>query len=159
MNHVLSICIDPSSILNSLISAYLFLILIRLVFLGKMYRSFGTYKHPEEETPTIRFRVQYNLLNIISPIPRISIRISREALTSDGEDWKGNFFSDMLKPTHFTGTYVKNIKPNESGWHDVIVFSDASRIAFNLHYIKGVGQDQEWKTSDGYYIVKYKFPH
>lgn len=158
MNDLLSTYLDPSGILNSVISAYLFLLFIRLIFLGKIYNSFGTYRHDEDNTPAIKFKVQYNYLNFISPIPRISIRISREALTSDGEDWKGNFFSDMLKPTHFTGTYVKNIKPNEAGWQDVIIFSDANRIAFNLHYIIGTGHNQEWKTTDGYYIVKHKFP-
>lgn len=141
-----------------LFAIYLFIIIIRVVALLKLWKFFGVYGHitpPNEKPDDVTFTVSYGWLNFLSPVPRIVIKIRRlSAKDTPQYDWNGCFASNIIFLFYFKGRYeLENPGPDEYyGWHHLYLFEKPTpRIIMNLQYLK---ENKHIVSDEGYYIVK-----
>lgn len=149
-------------VFQSMLAAYLFLIIIKLIAFCRIYRFFGDYCHPEEKDDDTNFKVSHTSgWNFISPIPNISITITRKGKSTPNQDWHGIFNSDILHIFYFKGIYIINDPGvhDSDGWHEIYLFEKHTkkkkpiiRIGFNLHYLDE--KEKRWLIDRGYYIEK-----
>jgi hypothetical protein len=150
--------IFQNGIVQSVIGAYFFLIAVKMIALLRIIKFKGKYTHfrPEDEKiDKVVFTVSLNVLEVLVPIPNMTIKIIRkDEQNPNSHYWDGAFHSDILNPLHFKGNYLikgQEYGPERTGWHEIYFFNDSPlKIAFKLHYIRG----RNWITDEGYYIYK-----
>lgn len=143
-------------ILISIFASYLFILLLKLYFLIQIFPLLGKFVEDEDKNTPV-YDVKFDYSNLISPLPRICLSITR--VQSNNEDWSGLYYSDMLNPHHLTGAYVKKGNHESQidkgiGWHDIILFPDKKMIAFTINYIHLNNKERQWFNKDGFFIIK-----
>jgi len=124
-----------NDIIISILSTYLFILLLKLYFLFSIRKSLKPHGHSKESTDPVIFYIKYDFGDFFMPVPRICLNI-RRMYGADNENWKRKYFSDMLNPYKFTGVYFKDrIATNEDdlGWHELIIFPKQKVIALMLN--------------------------
>lgn len=145
-------------VLPVLAGLYLFVIMIRVFALVRLFPFFGKYGHitPPGETPDdVTFTVSYDWARFLSPVPGVTIKIRRSsAKDSLYNDWHGWFTSNIVFLYYFKGRYeLDNPVPGEPyGWHHLSLFDKPDiRIVMNLLHVK---DNRQIVSDEGYYIVK-----
>lgn len=141
-----------SSIFPSILSTYLFVILVRVFGYLQVKKHLGVYKHnPNDNDDKRKFTISssFSIYSLLNPIQSFTIKINR---SGDQGAWEANLLSDLFNFHHFQGIYTIENKETGGvdGCMDIYFHTQEKKIAIHLHYLR----DNKWHESDGYYIFK-----